>query len=207
MAGRVVPVPTGLDTIDYGFRIQNGVSDEDVYRTFQNIQDYLREVLNLSTAPGKMVSQLLENGTPSTSLAFNGSVTSDDFDFTASGETYVYKINALIVDGAQDPNKFGGLTALTNGLLVKVIDSDGTTVLHDPLDGGAIKKNADWSYLARHTEVVAGAGDDEFSVDWKLEDSFGGPLKLLDGQIIRMTVQDDLTGLTEFRVMVQARTA
>ena len=107
----------------------------------------------------------------------------------------------LIVDGGITPTKFGGITALTNGIKIEAIDDDGTTVLLDFTADLTIKKNADWALLAdTDRETIAAAGDDVEEVQWSLL-SESGPMLLTAGQIFRFTVQDDLTGLTEMRVM------
>lgn len=111
-----------------------------------------------------------------------------------------------IVDGGLQPAKFAGLSALTNGIKVQCVDAAGV-VLVDFLDGLTIKQNADWALLAGVDAVVfASVGDDHLPVRWTLSKATGEALTLTEGRMLRFTIQDDLTGITLFRIMGQGKT-
>ena len=154
--------------------------------------------------PGCFVNSLLTNGSTVEIL----SVAGDDWEYTVPDDkvTFLAESDILIVDGGIVPTKFGGITALTNGLKVRAYDSDGTTLLKDWTADFTIKKNADFELLAGgETETDAAAGDDVVEVKWRFVDV--GALILLDeGQIFRLTTADDLSGLTSFRWEVQGLT-
>ena len=154
--------------------------------------------------PVNHLYKLLADGA-TTDMSVDGSVTAVEYEYTCPDNqvTFIEDITVLIVDGAISPTKFGGITALTNGLKIEAIDSDTTTVLHDYTEDVTIKKNADWALLAgSDRETTAAAGDDVEEVQWSLT-SESGPLLLTEGQIFRVTVQDNLSAITEMEMMVQ----
>jgi hypothetical protein len=118
----------------------------------------------------------------------------------------VRRVCGYIIDGATTPAKFGGLTALTNGLRVVVVDADGNDVL-DFLDGETIKSNADIGILTGvDAPIIPAAGDDAIPIRWTLSNGVGEPgLELEPGQKLRVTVQDDISDLTFFRLFAQGR--
>lgn len=157
--------------------------------------------------PGELVSELLLTAGPSSDMGVNGSVTPVEFEFTADGAVFLSSVAFSLLDATSLPTAFGGVAALTNGLTVELIDTDGTTVLHDFLAGLTVKKTADFAYLGVVTVALSvdGSGDDHQQVVWDVERTFGAPLLLKSGQALRVTVQDDLTGLTEFQGMALGR--
>lgn len=149
------------------------------------------------------------NSGASIEMNVDGSSTPVHFDYQAPATTNirVYRCNITIVDGSVSPTKFGGATALTNGLLVQCV-TDGEALLCDFLNGQSIKRNVDWVWLAGNDNpIAAAAGDDVIEIRWTIERGLGAPLALESGDRLRFTVQDDLTVLTEFRIMVQGRAA
>lgn len=92
---------------------------------------------------------------------------------------------------------------MSNGLKVEVVDQAGTVLL-DFLDGSTIKANHQWTQLAgTDNPITAAAGDDEFSVRWTLSSGLGDQLSIGPTEDLRATVQDDLSAMTYFRIMVQ----
>ena len=106
-------------------------------------------------------------------------------------------------------DRVGGRTglasALTNGIVVEVVNGSGSTAtqLFDFTDGQNIKTNENWTLLSG-TDAVAtpAAGDDALPIRWTLAKS-GSSLYLKPGHRIRFTLQDDLTGISSMRAMVQ----
>lgn len=160
-----------------------------------------------STKPTEVVFNLVRNGA-SADMNVDGSVTPVHFDYVAVNDRYVDRCNFVIIDGGITPIKFGGISGgLTNGVLVRVVDSDDATVL-DFLEGETIKKNADWDFLAGTDNIIENAaGDDHMCIRWTLSKGMRGkPMYLPIGWKLRFTVQDDLTPITQFRIMVQGTT-
>ena len=108
-----------------------------------------------------------------------------------------------LVDNAMQVDKFGGLAALTNGVKVQVLESDGDTEVLDFLDGGTIKNNYEFSHLAGTDAFVEPtAGDDELLVRWSIWKS-GAVLYLPPTRKFAVTIQDNLAGLAHFETVVQ----
>ena len=157
--------------------------------------------------PEDVFFQHAKNG-DSKDMNVDGSTTAVHFDvLPSSGPLYIQRCNILIIDNNQTPTKFGGLSALDEGVMVRVIEADGT-VLKDFLDGETIKKNADWVKLAGTDDPIRSptSGDDEFAVRWTLTKGLGAPLYLCTGRLLRYTIQDDLSNLTQFEIMAQGTT-
>jgi hypothetical protein len=115
----------------------------------------------------------------------------------------IQRVVFQIIDGGMTLGKFGGLTALTTGCKVTVVDPDGNEQV-DFLNGTTIKTNGDFNLLAGVDALVEpAAGDDSMPVRWTLTRGLGGPLSLPTGWRLRFRVQDDLSGITTFRAMSQ----
>lgn len=123
----------------------------------------------------------------------------------ASKTVYLQRVNVSLVDGSMTYGKFGGLTALTNGIKVEVLDSAGGTLV-DFFDGETIKANEDFAPLAGVDAIAEpAAGDDFMPVRWTISKA-GDSLRLIEGDVIRFTLQDDLSDLSYFRAMIQGVT-
>lgn len=141
----------------------------------------------------------------SADMNVDGSVTPVKFQAVPTVPVSLERLCVQIVDGGISPTKFAGLTALTNGIEVLIVTAAGATVI-DFLDGETIKKNADWTFLAgTDNPIDAAAGDDQLQVRWTVSKGLGAPLELNSDRIIQMTVQDNLTEITEFRILAQGR--
>lgn len=143
----------------------------------------------------------------SDSIAMNvdGSGASVHFDIEHNGTqrpTVIGKITLAILDnGTLAPTNFGARATLTNGLLVRMVDLGGK-VLFDVTKAAPIKKNSDWALLSGVDSVVlGGAGDDLFVVRW----DFPTGVLIRPRERLRITVRDDLTDLTEYRMMAEGR--
>jgi len=117
---------------------------------------------------------------------------------------YLSRLNILLTDGNVKPDAFGGITVLTNGCTVKIHDAAGT-VCFDFMDTLTIKNNSHFAYLAGvDIQPVAGTTNDSLPVRWTIGKAFGGrALKMPTGWSIRWTNNDAMTGLVEFRAMLQ----
>lgn len=115
----------------------------------------------------------------------------------------LHRLNVSITDAGIRPDRFAGLSALTNGVKVEVTTSTGGS-LFDFLDGSPIKANSEWALLAGSDAVttVPSAGDDGLYVRWTISMS-GQPLLLKQGQQLRMTLQDASSGISSWFAMAQ----
>lgn len=113
------------------------------------------------------------------------------------------RVCMILVDGAIDLTKFGGITARTNGLKMYTTDKDGDVITNYTTDV-TIKKSGDFALFAgpdANTVDVLGAGDDAQLVRWTFAKA-GMPIRLNSGESFNIAVQDDITSLTEFTAVV-----
>jgi len=158
-----------------------------------------------------MVFKLLASSSGATDLAVDGSTASAWYRYTcpASREVWLERVNIVILDPGIEPDRFGGSSAVTNGLEVRTWTVASSSVILDFTDGNTILNNSDWGLLAGPDtpiqSVAGGARPDQLTVRWTIGKS-GAALKLTSGQALEFLVQDDLTGLDSFKAMVQGIT-
>ena len=147
------------------------------------------------------------DGTGTKNANGNYSGAADDFYIQPpAGETYVlYRMLVFIEDGtsAFSADNYGGTaSALTTGVKVLVTDSSDTTIV-DLLDNVPVKSNAQWNALCYDAQFVSyGTGNKYLVVRWTFERS-GVPIVLTDQQKLKVTVNDDLSGLDTHHFRVQ----
>lgn len=122
---------------------------------------------------------------------------------TTGTHVILSRINFLIKDLNCSIGKFGGLAALTNGIKIEAINATGA-VETDFLDSDTVKVNEDFDLLAGVD--VAGIDNtkavDAVPVRWTLTKGLNGQgLLLVPGSFLRITIQDNLSGLDSFRAM------
>lgn len=158
--------------------------------------------------PGQHVFKFLRNSSDSIEMNVNGSSSAVAFSWTVpSGRSFEFSRHCIVmIDGGIGYNEFGGLGAtLTNGLKVEFKDAS-DAVLLDPLDGTTIKTNEDFGALAGTDNLAQpGVGDDSFPIRWTSTRAVpgGAGMAMVSGEKLVVTVQDNLTGLTKFRWMIQ----
>lgn len=127
--------------------------------------------------------------------------TADTYHLIPSA-TEVFVIDEIILTLADDAvlleDGFCGLSALTNGCLLRVLRQDGASpavVVHDFTDGVAITANGDLFHLG-NVDVVNLTAGCIISVKMNLKD-FGGPIRVdgSRGESLVFETQDDLSGL------------
>jgi hypothetical protein len=123
-----------------------------------------------------------------------------------------YVLHRIIVylrdTGSIDAAGFGAGSALTNGILLRVIDGNASpeTVLLDLTDGAPIRINGHWSRHCYDTQVATwGTGDEILSARWTFAKA-GSPLVLEPGHKLVATMRDNLSVLVEFTLAVQGFT-
>lgn len=143
-----------------------------------------------------------------TNLAVDGSVTPVEFKVSPSGLTAgiewdITRMMGSITDGTvMDDAKFGGITALTKGVVFRVVDGTTKNIFNAKSNADIKAHSFDLTYADK-----APAG----SYGLTFRRAFGGLDK--NGSVIRLAatsddefvciVQDDLTGLTTFHVVAQ----
>ena len=137
-------------------------------------------------------------------MAVDGSSTAVTFEFTVPNARFEWVRNVIrIEDGTITATGFGGLSSLTNGITIQVIATDGVTVLQDFTGERAVK---DHSHLASFAGIDvdrdAGAGEDVILVRWTVAKAWEA-IELHKDEIIRVTVRDDLTGISSMDWMIQ----
>lgn len=153
-----------------------------------------------------LVFSWLLNGA-SRNAAVDGSSTPVTFEYVNSSSVNDEVITAmhyvLTDSGTFDVGKFAAHTALTNGIEWQVIRADGTTVKHDLTGGFPIKTNEELIAVARDFQEIAFGVVEEVIVgqlDLRIGDT---PIVLRPGERIRMTINDDLSGLGLFYMKVR----
>jgi hypothetical protein len=143
----------------------------------------------------------------------DGSVTNVEYFIKASPsqDIYINSLSLRIGDGGSPTlNKFGALTALTNGVEWKWVTSNlGTEILHE-----GIKTNLEFIRTGHKTHAI-GTGTDAYLADVSggasekaylpiidISEQFGKPwgIRLRKGTEDKMVfvIRDDLTGLINF---------
>jgi hypothetical protein len=156
------------------------------------------------------------NSAGSTDMAVDGSSTNVDFKINAISDrdVYIKSISVIIGDGGTpNLNKFGNLSALTNGVELCYVTQDlGAFVVHD-----GVKTNLEFVRLGVDTAAI-GTGVDAFLADVSgggteksyiptldLVETFGLPfglkLRADTTDFLTMKIRDDLTGLTTFNAI------
>jgi hypothetical protein len=143
-----------------------------------------------------MVYQMLStDGHGGGTTSFVGAA--NNFKITAPPNTEIVLTRLLVYleDGGQfRGDRYGGTIALTNGILCRIYDTDGTTVLKNftPLP---IKKIGHWGWLAGvdvfGTDYTT--GNNTWIVRWTLAKS-GSEASLKPGQSFVLTTQDNMAG-------------
>lgn len=143
------------------------------------------------------------NGTGTTSAIGDYSTPTSFFITPPTGEIYVLeRFLVQIRDAlALSADDYGNLTALTNGIVVKVTDASGDVV--ELTDGMPIKSNADWAMHCYDSDPDNyGNGDNFIHVRWTFSKA-GYPISLTEGQSLVALMQDNLTGLVQHTFKVE----
>jgi hypothetical protein len=156
------------------------------------------------------VDIVLPNGSAiaavTTNMAVDGSVTTQIFQIgpTGPGSTAVTEVTRImghILDStAMDDGKFGGMTALTNGVVFRKNDG----VISNYWN---VKTNADLALLCYNFQYSDKAPGGQFGANFRNtyagQGAHGVVLELLPGEYLEILIQDDLTALDEFTMMAQ----
>lgn len=161
--------------------------------------------------PSRFIYAFLRNTTTGGSFDLNVNATStalQNFFFEVPTDKIfqLMRVNILILDAGIRPSKFGAEAALTNGIVIETVGTDNSATTLDFCDGDTIKRNAEFVYLAGVDNIILdAAADDSLSVRITVDGSTGLPCELKAGQRFQFGIQDDLSGLAQFRVMIQGK--
>lgn len=136
----------------------------------------------------------------------NGSVTPRVFTYTAESDQLLTSLLCLLKDeGSTAFGNFGTLAALTNGVLIQIVQSGVTKTL------GTAKDNADICMIFPKNQFGNGAvlsilsivspegfGDTNNCFVGSL--NFSKPITLLSGDSVTVTIQDNLTNVDVFQM-------
>ena len=195
---------------------------EDLTRSLQifraEVVTAVTESLDTPIDPKAVVNEFLTIDGDGTTIDLNvdGSGPAANADFiipdTVNGHTVaqaeIARITFYIADNSFKPKEFAAIPELTTGLSFRAYEEDGTTLIADwtPHD---ITKNGHFGLLCGpDINVVTSGGSSWFIARWTFA-RFSGAVILRPGQILRMLIQDDLTGIIspqdEFHVNAQGK--
>jgi len=147
------------------------------------------------TEPEEALLTYLLNGA-SNAMNIDGTTPVNFSYLVGSGKSLLLHRILFYIDDATAfaSDKFGGITALTNGVDISV----GGNVLANWKDNVDIVSTCfDFQGFANFGKTTSsGAGR------WTMARSFGASLPVSAGESIVATVSDDLTGLTDFRMTI-----
>lgn len=151
--------------------------------------------------------QPLKDNQGDISMNVDGSVTPRSFRYTVPdhGHMTLLRLVFVIVDDDIRATRFGGLPALTNGVLVSIKNAEGEVQLEwiTPF-----KMNYEWLLLSGNANNIQDSlfpnRNDILQFSWPIY-QLGVSLTLEHGDYIEILIRDDLRGLTDFRVMATAR--
>ena len=135
----------------------------------------------------------------------NGSSTTQVFQIGPVGSTIVVditRVNGYIQDGsAMDDSLFGAISALTNGIVLRRSDGSIENLWNAKTNGDlALLSGVDFTYTEAAPSGSTGA---RFRITYAGASKHGVTVRLSDGEILELLVQDDLTGLEAFNMMAQ----
>lgn len=146
---------------------------------------------------------VLKNEAGSENSAVDGSTTPVEFFWKCVRQCHLYLFSVQIRDkGTFTASGYGkDANPLPNGVLVEHrarehINGQGPTEVRNELnDEYPIRKNSDWALFAPRTSYFdIGSGDNFLTARWEFM-AAGSPIKMMPGDRIMATIQDDLTTL------------
>jgi hypothetical protein len=132
-------------------------------------------------------------------MAVDGSVTPQIFTARAGSTPldFVRFIVTMLDDTSMDDGKFGGITALSDGLVFRIANSFQKTIFN-------FKTNGDIAQFCYDTSYASKAPGGQYGFNARI--TFGGPskhgvvLRITSNDVLQWVVQDDLTNLISLRI-------
>lgn len=133
----------------------------------------------------------------SAAMVVNGSVTPVEFAFVVPADKFfaLSQLVLVLVDGAITATKFGGISALANGISILATDEDDVTQ-YDFHAGGPIKQNYEFNHIGG-ARISATSGADTIAVNWS-SDLMGVYPVLSPGWKLKVIIRDNLAGIDSF---------
>lgn len=110
-------------------------------------------------------------------------------------------LNITIRDDAEmDDSKFGGIAALTNGILLRTKDVNNTynTIFHARSNSALFRKGCELEYSSK-----APAGTYGLRAKLRVKDEVDAVVRLTSTDTLELVIQDNLTGLLGFSVVAR----
>ena len=206
--------PSDISTLSYDFDATTGhgiaVNDEVLLLDVAADRSFYATVLGVAVdviTVDRPIDHAFASATTlgrivSSEMAVNGSVTPQIFTVRAgiTPSDIVRFILTVRDDVEMDDAKFGGITALTRGLVLRVIDGTQKTIFN-------YKNNQDMKQFAYDLSYADKAKQGEFGLSTRT--TFGGQskhgvtIRLSGNDRLQFIVQDDLTDLISIRAAVQ----
>jgi hypothetical protein len=161
-------------------------------------------------APVLRINQYLDDngdGTGNKNANGNYSGAVENFYYESRGYSTIHRMIVSIEDGQNmRAEYYAALNApLTNGILVKIVDSDLTEII-DITDNIPIVSNAQWGALCYDVDIKTwGAGDEVLLARWTFSAAGIDPISLSPGQSLRVILNDDFTGLVRHGFKIQGQ--
>jgi len=138
----------------------------------------------------------------SSEMAVNGSVTEQIF--TVRAGTVPFDVTRVILQmthaSGGDDGKFGGIAAVTRGLVMRVVDGVSKTIFNWKTNGDI--KNFCFD-LAYSDKAAGGENGTGARITFGGQSKHGVVIRLSDTDKLQFIVQDDLTGLTSLKIVAQ----
>lgn len=149
------------------------------------------------------INEFLKNS-DSRDMTNDYSSTATDFEYEPTEKCKIYRMMIYIEDNSSMKYEdFGGITnGLTNGIRVWYKETSGSSKVY--IDGGfAVKTNRDFAKLCYDVDIkTAGSGNNHFASRWTFANS-GTLIYLNSGGSIGVTLNDDLSSLVQFEIVIQ----
>ena len=181
-------------------------ADPEIFYLGTQVGAPVGNVVTLDTPIDRTLANTSDVAGTTTNMAVDGSVTTQIFQIgpvnpLSTATVDVTRIMGSILDStAMDDGKFGGIPALTNGIVLRKNDGVITNYWN-------IKTNADLALLCFDFSYSDKAPGGQFGCNWR--NTYGGQgahgvvLEIAPAEYLEILIQDDLTGLDDFKMLAQ----
>jgi hypothetical protein len=106
----------------------------------------------------------------------------------------------MLDDASMDDGRFGGLPALTNGLVLRIVNGFQKTMLNFKTNGDIKQFCYDLNYASRAPSGQFGLSA---RITYAGQDKHGVVLRIATGDVVQWVVQDDISALLSMRISAQ----